>query len=162
MDVHVIFFDSNKQEVVRSFIGSHFMGYTRAEDTSASLKEVHKDLDLVHNLVQVSVDCPNINWKTVEIIEDHRKIQDPNCPNLIVIGSCGLHVLHGAYGAGQNATDWSLDKFLKVILRLKWHLHAVKITWLQTTYMNCANQKMYLVCLLKSFMGTDGLKMGQC
>ena len=115
MDVQVIFFDSNKQEVVRSFIGSHFMGYARAEDTFASLKEVHKDLDLVHNLVQVSVDCPNINWKTVEIIEDHRKIQDPNCPNLIVIGSCGLHVLHGAYGAGQNATDWSLDKFLKVI-----------------------------------------------
>ena len=82
MDVHVIFFDSNKQEVVRSFIGSHFMGYTRAEDTSASLKEVHKDLDLVHNLVQVSMDGPNINWKTVEIIEDHQKIQDPNCLNL--------------------------------------------------------------------------------
>ena len=24
-------------------------------------------------------------------------------------------MVHGAYGAGQNATDWSLDKFLKVI-----------------------------------------------
>ena len=115
MDVHVIFFDSNKQEVVRSFIGSHFMGHARAEDTFASLKEVHKDLDLVHNLVQVSVDGLSINWKTVEITEDHWKIQDPNCPNLIVIGGCGLHVVHGAYGAGQNATDWSLDKFLKAI-----------------------------------------------
>ena len=61
----------------------------------------------------MSVDGPNINWKTVGIIEDHWKIPDPNCPNLIVIGSCGIHVLHGADGAGQNATDWSLDKFLK-------------------------------------------------
>ena len=61
------------------------------------------------------MDGPNVNWKTVEIIEDHRKIQDPNCPNLIVIGSCRLHVVHGAYGAGQNATDWSLDTFLKAI-----------------------------------------------
>ena len=162
MDVNVIFFDSNKQEAVKSFIGSHFMGHASAEDTSASLKEVHKDLDLVHNLVQVSMDGPNVDWKTVEIIEDHQKIQNPNCPNLIVIGSCGLHVVHGAYGAGQNATDWSLDKFLKAIYSyLKRHLHAVKITWLQTTYMNRTNQKIYLICLLKSFVGIDGLKMGQ-
>ena len=49
MDVLVIFFDSNKQ-VVRSFIGSHFMGRASAEDTFASLKEVHKDLDLVGNI----------------------------------------------------------------------------------------------------------------
>ena len=74
MDFQVIFFDSNKQEVVRSFIGSHFMGHASAEDTFASLKEIHKYLDLVHNLVQVSVDGPNVYWKTVEIIEDHRKI----------------------------------------------------------------------------------------
>ena len=63
----------------------------------------------------MSRDGPNVNWKTFEIIEDHRKIQHPNCPNLIFIGSCGLHVVHGAYGAGQNSTDWSLDKFLKAI-----------------------------------------------
>ena len=115
MDVHLTFFDSNKQEVVRSFIGSHFMGHASTEDTFASLKVVHRDLDLVHNLAQVPMDGPNVNWKTVETIEDHRKIQDPNRPNLIVIGSCGLHVVRGAYGAGKNATDWSLDKFLKAI-----------------------------------------------
>ena len=115
MDVNVIFFDSNKQEVVRSFIGSNFMGHASTEDTFVSLKEVHKDWDLFHNLVRVSMDGPNVNWKTAEVIQNHRKIQDPNCPNLIVIGSCGLHVVHGAYGAGQSATDWSLDTFLKAI-----------------------------------------------
>ena len=93
MDVHLIFFDSNKQ-VVRSFVGSHFMGQASAEYTLASLKEVHKNLDLVHNLVQLYMDGSNVNWNTVEIIEDHRKIQDPNGPNLIVIGSCRLHVVH--------------------------------------------------------------------
>ena len=50
MDVHVIFFDSNKEDVVRSFIRSHFMGHGSAEDTFASLKEAHKDLDMVHIL----------------------------------------------------------------------------------------------------------------
>ena len=91
------------------------MHYASTDDTFAALKEVHKNLDLVHNLAQVSMDGTNVNWKTVEIIENHWKIQAPNCPNLIVIGSCRLHVVHGAYGAGQNATDWSLDKFLKAI-----------------------------------------------
>ena len=50
----MIFFDSNKQ-VVRSATGSHFMDHASTEDTFASLKEVQKDLDLVHNLVQVRV-----------------------------------------------------------------------------------------------------------
>ena len=53
----------------------------------------------------MSLDGLNLNCKTAEIVEDHRKIQDPNCPNLLVIGSCGLHVVHGAYRARQNATD---------------------------------------------------------
>ena len=61
MDVHVIFFSSKKWEVVRSFIESHFMGHASAENTFASLKEVLKDLDLVHDLVQVSMDGPNVN-----------------------------------------------------------------------------------------------------
>ena len=29
------------------------------------------------------------------------------------LGSCGLHVLHGADGTGQKATDWELGKLLK-------------------------------------------------
>ena len=37
MDVHVIYFDESKQKVVRSYIGSSFMGH---------FKDVHGDLDL--------------------------------------------------------------------------------------------------------------------
>ena len=65
MDVQETLFDSNKQEVVGSFIGSYFMGHASAENTLASLKEVHKDSDFVHNLAQVSMDGPNVNWKIV-------------------------------------------------------------------------------------------------
>ena len=74
------------------------MGHASAEDTFASLKEIHKDLDYVHNFVQVTMEGPNINWKTVEIMEYHQKIQDPDCPNLFVLGSWGLHVVYVVYG----------------------------------------------------------------
>ena len=43
----------------------------------------------------------------------HRKEQDPDAPSLLEMGSCGLHVLHGAYKTAQSVTSWKLDKFLK-------------------------------------------------
>ena len=126
MDVHIIYFDDEKMQVTRNYIGSHFMGHATAEDTYRSLKEVHRELDLSHNLVQLSMDGPNVNLKTLEIVEENRKIEDPNCPKMINIGSCGLHVVHGAFATGQKATDWSLDKFLRSIFSI-FKVRALKI-----------------------------------
>ena len=71
-------------------------------------------LDYVNKLVQVSMDGPNVNWKLHELLEETRD-GESNCsaPTLLQLGSCGLHVLHGAYGTGQKATDWELGKLLK-------------------------------------------------
>ena len=33
MDVHVFYFHEEKQQVVRSYIGSHFLGHANAEET---------------------------------------------------------------------------------------------------------------------------------
>ena len=91
------------------------MGHANAEETFQSMQAVHGKLELTHNLVQVSMDSPNVNWKTEEIIKEYRERGDPDGPDLTEIGSCGLHVLHGAYGKAQKATDWNLDKLLKAI-----------------------------------------------
>ena len=60
------------------------------------------------------MDGPNVNWKLHELLEETRD-EESNCsaPTLLQLGSCGLHVLHGAYGTGQKATDWELGKLLK-------------------------------------------------
>ena len=60
MDVHVFYFHEEKQQVVRSYIGSHFLGYANAEETFQSIQAGHGKLDLIHNLVQVSMDDPNV------------------------------------------------------------------------------------------------------
>ena len=39
------------------------------------------------------MDGPNVNWKTVEI-KEYWEHNYPDGPDLIEIGSCGLHVLH--------------------------------------------------------------------
>lgn len=34
-------------------------------------------------------------------------------PALIIIGSCGLHLLQGAFKNGVQATNWNISKLLK-------------------------------------------------
>ena len=69
------------------------------------MQAVYGKLDLTHNLVQVSIDNQNVNWKTMETIKEYLEHDDPDDPDLIEIGSCGLHVLQNAYGTAQKATD---------------------------------------------------------
>ena len=116
----------------KCYTGSHFLGHAIAEETFQSIQAVHGKLDLTHNLVQVSMDGPNFNWKIVEIIKDYWEHDDPDGPDLIESGSCGLHVPHCAYGTAQKAKDWNLDKLLKAIysvskLSLVWREDYLKV-----------------------------------
>ena len=75
------------------------------------------------------MDGPNVNWKTVEIIKEYWEQDDPGGSDLIEIGSCGLHVLHGAYGTAQKATDWKLLKAIYLIFKLSpaWREDYLKV-----------------------------------
>ena len=94
-------FHDEKQQVVRSYNGSHRLVHANPEEISQSMQAVHSKLDLTHNLVQISM--------------EH---DDPDGPDLMEIRSCGLHVLYGAYRTAQKAADWNLDKLLKLIFKL--------------------------------------------
>ena len=64
-DVHVFYFHEEKQQVVRFYIGSLFLGHANAEETFQSIQAVHGKLNLTHNLMHA-----NVNWKT-EIIKEY-------------------------------------------------------------------------------------------
>ena len=51
---------------------------------NSSFKELHCDLD-VHNMIQISVDEPIVNWKMVVTVNKHCKEQDPDAPSLLEI-----------------------------------------------------------------------------
>ena len=57
------------------------MGTATAAETLDSFKEVYCDLDYVHNMIQISLDGLNVNWKMVEIANEHHKEQDPDAPS---------------------------------------------------------------------------------
>ena len=39
-------------------------------------------------------------------------------PKIIAIGSCSLHVLHGTFKSGVEATDWLLNEILKAMWKI--------------------------------------------
>ena len=62
------------------------------------------ELDL-HRMVHVSMDGPKVN------LSFHREArEEQELPKLVDIGSCGLHIIHGAFKTGAESTDWNLEK----------------------------------------------------
>ena len=91
------------------------MGHATAEDTFMHFEKVYGDLNITHNLVQISMDGPNINLKMLRIDEESINEKDKDCNILLIIGSYWLHVLDDAYGTAQKKVKWTVDKFCKSI-----------------------------------------------
>ena len=98
------------------YLGSAFLGYTTAADLKRNFDEATKDLDK-GKMIQVSMDGPNVNWKLLSSIVDERQSND-DYPELVDIGSCSLHVIHGAFQKGMNKTNWGIDSILKALHNL--------------------------------------------
>ena len=112
MDLIVRFWDKEKNKVSSRYLNSQFLGHTRAADLLQKFSEALGKLNLA-NLIQVSMDGPNTNWKFFDSFCSDRAQTDPDLPHLINVGSCGLHVVHGAFKYGVTATGWKLDSLLR-------------------------------------------------
>ena len=62
-------------------------------------------------MLQVSMDWPSTNWIYFDFLVAHRA--DQHLPKLVNIGSCSLHIVHGAFKSGAGSTDWNLKATLK-------------------------------------------------
>ena len=103
--VHTISFDENAKHPKRNYIGSEYIGHGDSETVVKAFKSVYGNPDYVHNLAQISLDGPIVNWKIVEMLKHYCKEEDPSSPMLLELGSCDLHVLHGAYQTVQFKGD---------------------------------------------------------
>ncbi len=55
-----------------------------------------------------------MNWKFVKDLGDFLKNDDdPNDPMLMDIGTCSLHIAHGAFKTAHNKCEWTVHKFLR-------------------------------------------------
>ena len=68
-------------------------------------------VSLLHlKIYPLNVSC---KWSVVKMLDDDHCEKD--YPKIIDIGSCSLHVLHGAFKSGVEAADWFLNEILKAV-----------------------------------------------
>lgn len=116
MDIHVRFWQSNVNAVTTLYLTSVFLGHSDAISLLNALKSSVPSSD-IKKIQQLSMDGPNVNHKLHSLLQNDLK---ENCgsKSLLNIGSCGLHIVHGAFRTGHKSTSWDLNKFLYAIFNL--------------------------------------------
>jgi len=62
-------------------------------------------------LMQISMDGPSVNWSFLDKYEDNL-IQEDIEEKLLHTGSCGLHVINGAFQTGHQESCWKVNSVL--------------------------------------------------
>ena len=115
MDFEVRFWDNEKKKVCTRYHGSKFVQRPNAKNICDVLISSLKDLS-AERLIQLSMDGPSTNRCVLQLLKDDR--EEKGYPQIINIGSCGLHVMHGAFKAGMEAAGWNVGKVLKSMSQL--------------------------------------------
>ena len=63
------------------------------------------------------MDEPNVSWKMYDKLVEERG-ENEQLPGLINVGSCGIHVVHGAFRSGAQKTKLGFDSILKALYKL--------------------------------------------
>ena len=70
----------------------------------------------VKDIIQVSMDGPNVNWKFFGDMK--KKLDNDYGTALINIRSCGLDVVDNSFKSGMDATGWQVSSFLSSLYYL--------------------------------------------
>ena len=109
MDFIIRYWNDDQSKVVDQYYTSKFIGHATADDLLRNFREATEASE-ERKILQISMDGPNVNKK---FFRDFVHERDSSMPSLIDIGSCGLHVLHGAFRTGFEKTSWKIDRLLK-------------------------------------------------
>ena len=105
------FWDTNT--VNSRYYTSDFLGRACATDPLESFEKNIECKISLQNLVQLSMDGPNVNWSTYNKLQ--HKLETQHHFQLINIGSCGLHTLHNAFRAGLVTSGWEIGHKLSAL-----------------------------------------------
>ena len=96
MDVTVRYSDSIKEKVSTRYLSSAFMEHATAEDVNSAFYLALGGLS-IDKFLQISMD---VDWKFLERFSEKQSADWQKI--LLCLGSCGLHVIHGALQTWQN------------------------------------------------------------
>ena len=77
------------------------------------------------------MDGPSVNWAFLKEIQKH--CEQEELPQLIKIGSSGLHIGHGAFQTGTITTCWNIKGTLNAIYKLLHNSPARRADYISVT-----------------------------
>ncbi|XP_021701533.1 uncharacterized protein LOC110676754 [Aedes aegypti] len=126
MDINIRYWDKDTNSVTARYFTSRFLTRSRATDLLEAFQEGLKMLDL-SKMLQVSMDGPNVNWAFLREL----KLELTGDAKLLDLGSCGLHIMHGAFKDGFQATEWPVVTFLRALYNLFKEVRARRALYVQ-------------------------------
>lgn len=116
MDLVVRFWDEENQSVSTRYLTSVFLNSATSSDLQSSFLEGVKGLNLSpKNIIQISMDGPNVNLKMLHDLQAFLINEEDNQPQMFYCGTCSLHVVNGALKTAHNKSGWNVYEFLRVI-----------------------------------------------
>ena len=109
MDILIRYFDHVENRAKVCYLDSKFFGHATHQDLFIQFTQALFKLD-TNKTFQVSIDEPIVNLKFLEKLKRDRLENEQH--ELINIGSCGLHTIHGAFKTGAESTSWNTRKTL--------------------------------------------------
>ena len=109
MDILVRFWDADEKVIVMQYLTSVFLGRSGAQHLLNGFCSALQCIGL-RNLLAVAMDGPNVNWSFLSLLGNTR--QSENFPELLDVGSCGIHVVHGAFIFRHRKCGWKLYEVL--------------------------------------------------
>ena len=108
MDLCVSYWDVNKIRAPTRYFYSSFFGHVTVNDLQSSFTSLVND-QILSKIVQVSLDGPNVNLKLLDHFINQSEIQSEK--SQLDMGSCRLHVVHGAFQNGHKNAKWNVNTF---------------------------------------------------
>ena len=110
MDLIVKYWDNTEQKTKARYWNTSYLGHSAHTDL---LEHFNKNLDCLDSskMIQISMDGPSVNHKFLKGVVKER--EECKIPSLIDIGSCSLHVIHGAFRLGAEKSGWKVKKTLR-------------------------------------------------
>ena len=115
LDLNIRFWNSDLNHVESRYFDSKFLGHPTAKNLLESMTTSLATINTI-NLTQLCMDSPSVNWLLLNLLEKQREQQE--LPKLLNIGSCNLHVIHGAFKSGFQSAEWNIGKLMKASYNL--------------------------------------------
>ena len=112
MHVNIRYWNVHKNMAETPFFTSRLILIPNAENLKDELFISIEPLEK-SKFLHLSMDGPFTNWLFLDLVDG--VLEDGGSSKTINIGSCSLHILHGAFGTGIQSTGWMLGKLMKAM-----------------------------------------------